>query len=266
MNHELYIERLDQYATGSMSDPERAAFELELKENPELREALALYRESEAVIEQSIENNLRQQFQSWAAADHTTQPIATGKPEAKVISLRTVVTRWAVAASVLLVAGFFYLYQSSQNLSDQSLFAANYEAPEDGPVRGDAAPVDPISQGAEAFNNKNYAVARTFFNQIPATDAPYAEAQYYLGHIALQQQQYDDAITAFEKTVQANDTRFTDKAQWNLVLTYLAANRTEDAGFKALLATLAGDVNHSYYEQAKALEGKLGSFGRRFVG
>jgi len=266
MNHELYIERLDQYATGSMTDPERAAFEVELQENPELREALALYRESEAVIEQSIENNLRLQFQSWAEEDRATQPVATGKPEAKVISLRTVVTRWAVAASVLLVAGFFYLYQSSQSLSDPALFAANYVAPEDGPLRGDTAPEDPISQGAEAFTNKNYAVARTFFNQIPATDAPYAEAQYYLGHIALLQQQYDEAIAAFDKAIQAKDTRITEKAEWNMVLTYVAAGRTEDPGFKTLLTKLAGDVNHSYYEPAKALEGKLGSFGRRFVG
>jgi len=265
MNLDLYIERLDQYSSGSMSDPERAAFEAELKENAELREALALYRESEAVIEQSIENNLRQQLQAWSEETRATQPIATEKPEAKVVSLRAVVTRWAVAASVLLAAGFFYLYQSSQSLSDAALFAANYEAPEDGPIRGDAAPVDPISQGAEAFNNKNYAVARTFFNQIPPTDRPYAEAQYYLGHIALQQQQYDDALAAFEKAEQANDNRITGKPEWNMVLTYLAAKRTEDARFKALLAKLTGDVNHSYYAKAKELEEKLGRFGRRFA-
>ena len=264
MNHDLYIERLDQYATGSMSDPERAAFEAELQENPELREALALYRESEAVIEQSIENNLRQQFLSWAEEDRAAQPVATEKHETKVISLRKIVTRWAVAASVLLVAGFFYLYQSSQSLSDQALYAANYEAPDGSLLRG-SAPADPLSQGAEAFINKNYAVARTFFNQIPPTDPPYAEAQFFLGHIALQQQEYDHAIAAFEKAVKANDIRITDKAQWNLVLTYVAAKRTEDAGFKALLSTLAGDVNHSYYVDAKVLEGKLGSFGRRFV-
>ncbi|MDZ4705903.1 MAG: hypothetical protein SH848_18395 [Saprospiraceae bacterium] len=265
MNHELYVERLDQYAAGSMTDPERAAFEVELQENPELREALALYRESEAVIEQSIENNLRLQFQSWAEEDRTAQPVATGRPEGKVISLRTVVTRWAVAASVLLVAGFFFLYQNSQSLSDTALYAANYEVPDGSLLRGDTASEDPISQGAEAFSNKNYAVARTFFNQIPPTDAPYAEAQFFLGHTALQQQQYHEAISAFGNAVAANDIRITEKAEWNLVLTYVAASRTEDGAFKTLLSALAGDVNHSYYEQAKALEGKLGSFGRRFV-
>lgn len=264
MNHDLYIERLDQYATGSMSDSERAAFEAELQENAELREALALYRESEAVIEQSIENNLRLQFQSWTAENRAAQPVATGKHETKIISLRTVVTRWAVAASVLLVAGFFYLYQSSQSLSDTALFAANYEVPDGSLMRG-SAPADPLAQGAEAFSNKNYAVARTFFNQIPPTDPPYAEAQFFLGHIALQQQEYDLAIAAFDKAVKANDIRITEKAEWNIVLTYVAAGRTEDANFKTLLTALAGNVNHSYYEQAKALEGKLGSFGRRFV-
>lgn len=264
MNLDLYIERLDQYATGSMSEPERLAFEAELQDNPELREALALYRESEAVIEQGIENNLRLQFQSWAEEARATQPVATKKQEAKVISLRTVVTRWAIAASVLLVAGFFFLYQSSQSLSDPALFAANYEAPDGGLVRG-SGPLDALAQGAEAFTNKNYAAARTFFNQISPTDPPYAEAQYFLGHIALLQQEYDEALAAFDKAVQANDIRITEKAQWNMVLTYVAAKRTEDANFKTLLSELASNVNHSYYADAKTLEGKLGSFGRRFV-
>ncbi|NUO01967.1 MAG: hypothetical protein HUU01_15290 [Saprospiraceae bacterium] len=265
MNYDLYIERIDQYATGTMSDRERAAFEAELKENRELQEILALYRESEEVIEQSIENNLRAQLNTWAEENRAVQPVATGKQEAKVISLRTMVTRWAVAASVLLIAGFFFLYQSSQSLSDSALYAANYEAPDGSLLRGEA-PEDPLSQGAEAFSNKNYAVARTFFNQIPPTVPSFAEAQYFLGHIALQEQQYDEAIAAFDKAVQANDIRITDKAEWNMVLTYVAAGRTENATFKTLLAALAGNVNHSYYEQAKELEGKLGRFGRRFVG
>ncbi len=264
MNPDLYIERLDQYASGALSDEERAAFEAELKENPELQEALALYRESEAVIEQSIENDLRQQFQAWAAADLATQPLATEKREAKVISLRTVALRWAAAAVVILVSGWFILQQSSLGLSDTALYASNYEAPDGSLLRG-SAPEDPLSQGAEAFTLKNYAVARTFFSQIPPTDPPYAEAQYFLGHIALQQQEYDNAIAAFDKAIQANDIRITEKAQWNMALTYVAAKRTEDAAFQTLLANIAGDENHSYYEQAKVLEGKLGSFRRRFA-
>lgn len=262
MDLDLYIERLDQYASGSMSAEERAAFEAELKENRELQEALALYRESEAVIEQGIENNLRLQFQAWAEEDRAAQPATPPiKPEAKVVSMRTLVTRWSIAASVLLLAGFFYLYQSSQSFSDSELYAANYEMPNGDLVRGDNTQ-NLLSQGAEAFTNKNYTAARTFFAQVPTTDDGYAEAQYFLGHIALQERQYDAAIMAFNQAVQANDIRITEKAQWNMVLTYVAAQRTEDTGFKALLSSLTGDVNHSYHEQAKVLEGRLGSFRR----
>jgi len=263
MNLELYIERIEQYTAGDMSEPERTAFEAELAENTELQQALALYRESEAVIEQSIENNLRLQLQEWAAADQAAQPV-TGKPAAKVISMRSMAMRWAAAAIVLLVAGWFILQQSSQGFSDQAIYAANYEQLDGSSLRGNA-PESLLGQGSEAFENKNYPVAETFFGQIPASDENYAKAQLYLGHIALQQQQYAQAITAFGKAVQANDTKVTEKAQWNLLLSYLAAGSTEDAAFKTLLEQVAQDANHSYHQKAQILEGQLSDFRRNFV-
>ena len=45
----------------------------------------------------------------------------------------------------------------------------------------------------------------------------------------------------------------------------IAANRTEDGGFKSLLARIAANPEHSYYQQVKKLSKELSSVWRKLV-
>lgn len=261
MKINLYFDNIERYASGQMTAAERQAFEAELARNAELKQAYELYRLGDEVLEQGIENDLRKQLKSWAAEDATSGTAALGggstQPRAQVIPMQTTWARWAVAASVVLLAGFFFFRWAGSGYTDASLFATHYEKPTQSTFRSAAGANDPFETGFKALENNNLPAAIDFFQSLPPKDARYAEAQYWLGHAALQDKQYDRAIAAFQAVIGRDEVKFTEKAQWNLVLTYLAAGRTEEAGFQTSLTGIANNENHSFHQQALALQKKL---------
>lgn len=264
MNFEMNIERLEAYTNGRMDEIERNAFENELSQDTELAEMLDLYLDSEAVIEQGIANDLRSQLEGWAAEEQApaTEPM---KPATKVVSLRARMVQWSVAASVLLVVGWFGLLQNSQQYSDNALYSSYYEMPDATAVLRGNATEHPLAAAAEAMEASDYKTAESEFRNIAADSEYYAQAQYYLGHTALQQQQYDAAISAFRTAADQKDMKVSEKADWHLVLTYLAAKRTSDGDFEKLLTEIINNSNHSFHEPAKALQAQLGDFRRRMA-
>ena len=261
MNLELYIERIEQYESGALTATERADFERDLAERSELQEALALYRQANHAIEQQVENNLRRQLQQWTAEDIRASETDT-RPGGRVVSIGTVWMRWAVAASVLFLLGWFGFSWAGSHFSDQALYSAYYEKPADSAFRAGGSEAHPLQVGFDALLNGNNAAAVSFFSAIVPDNDRYAEAQYYLGHAAVQLKQYDTAIQAFQRCAQRNEPKFREKAEWNLLLAYLAAGRTGDPAFKALLDRMAQSDDHSYHTAAKELGEKLNSVWR----
>lgn len=259
MDLELYIDRIEQYETGALNDAGRTQFETELAENPDLKEALALYRQANAAIEQNIENSLRAQLQQWNAEDRkmTAQPGG-----ARIVSMRSNWMRWAVAASVTLLVGWFGFQYAGSHYSNQALYLANYEKPADSAFRAGTPGEHPLQAGFDALQAGNLTAALTFFKTIPPENERYAEAQYYLGHAAMQAGQYDAALIAFQRVTERHESKFQEKAEWNLLLCYVATGLTGDPSFKALLGRVAASPEHSYQEQARALQEKLGSVWR----
>jgi tetratricopeptide (TPR) repeat protein len=264
MNIELYIERIEQYETGAMTASGRSDFEKELAENSELQEALALYRQANDAIEQNIENNLRTQLQGWASNDARASAAET-RPAGRVVSMGTVWMRWAMAAGVALLIGWFGFQWAGNQYSDQALYASYYEKPADSAFRAGDSETHPLQPGFDALQGGKYADAMVFFSDIRPDNDRYAEAQYYFGHAAVQLKQYDTAIGAFRRCAERNETKFSEKAQWNQLLVYVAAGRTNDPEFKALLEIMTLSEENSFNSQAKALQGKLGSVWRNIA-
>lgn len=256
MNLELYFDRIEQYESGALTEPERADMERELLENADLRQALALYRQTNEAIELHIENNLRNQLQEWAAAE---APQTRGR----IVTMKTVWVRWAAAAAVALLLGWVGFRWAGTQYNDPALFVAYYEKPADSAFRAGTGADHPLQPGFEALQNNRLVEAAAFFSAIPAGNERYAEAQYYLGHATLQQQQYDAALTAFANAASSNETKWRDKAEWNRLLTFLAAGRTTEPAFANLLNQVADAPDHSFAKPAKALRAKLGSVFRQ---
>ncbi len=263
MDTELYLQRIEQYETGTMSAIERTAFESELATNDALREVHGLFLQSNTVIEQGIENNLRAQLQEWAGTT-TEVPLATSQKVArKTVFMPSTWVRMAIAASVALLIGWFGWQWAGNQYSDQALFAGNYEKPSESAFRAGTNSVHPLKQGFDALKSGDLNTAATFFQAIPADSDRYAEAQYFLGHAALQSTQYDTAIAAFRQCAASGDARFKEKSEWNLLLTYIAAGRTKASEFNLLLENVTGNPAHSYHVQGKQLQAQLKSIWRK---
>lgn len=264
MDLELYFDQLEAYEEGRMPEAERAAFEAKLAADAELRQALHHYRLSRETVEQGIEDTLRSQLESWAAAE--TAPDITmeeARPKARIVAMRPRWIRLAAAACMVLLAGWFLLQWAGRGYSDEGLYSASYELPSGPALRAGGALENPLETGFKALENKDFQAAEDFFKTIPTDHERYGEAQYYLGHAELQLKKYDQAIDAFQAVVRQNEAKFREKADWNLALTYVAAHRTKDMAFKNLLAFMVNDQGHAYHRQAVALEKKLGSFLRK---
>lgn len=263
MKINIYFDNIERYASGQMAAAERQDFEAELAGNAELKQAYELYRLGDEVLEQGIENELRQQLKTWAATDAAAMTATQGggmsQPRAQVVPMRTTWARWAVAASVVLLAGFLFFRWTATGYTDAALFAASYEKPTATAFRSVDGAIDPFEAGFKFLENSDFSQAIAFFQTVPANDARYTEAQYWLGHAALQAKAYDPAIAAFQNVLTRNEIKFTEKAQWNLVLTYLAAGRTQTPGFQTLLTDIANNPDHSFQPKAKALQQKLNS-------
>lgn len=260
MDLELHIERVERYAEGQMPEAERRAFEAEMAANAELRQALDLYRLGQEVIEQGVEAQLRQQLQGWAASDTDT---AAAPLTARRVTMRPMWVRLAAAASVALILGWFSIQWASRDYSDEAIFAAQYEAPEPTSFRAGVTIYNPLETGFKALENKDLQAAENFFKSIQPDQERYAEAQYYLGHTAGQLGHYDVAIAAFQAAMERREAKFQEKAEWNLLLTYVAAKQTDRADFQNLLNRIAADQNHAFQKRAVELQVKLGSFLRK---
>lgn len=262
MDLERYIQRIEQYETGALSAAEQTAFDAELISNPALREALALFRQANDVIEQGVENNLRAQLQEWNQETGQMTVTATEPVTRRVVSRRINWVRMAAAASVALLLGWFGIRWVGSQYADQELFAGQYEKPADSVFRSGATAEHPLQPGYGAWLAGDWPQAARFFGNIPADSEYYAEAQYYLGHTALQQRQYPTALAAFGQAAGRPAAKFKEKAEWNRVLTYLAASRTAEPDFQIFLASIANDPAHSYQAQASILQEKLRSIWR----
>lgn len=256
MNIELYIERIEQYESGTMGAAERSAFEDELSTNTELRQARDLFLKANDVIEQGIENKLRHQLQGWAG--NTNQaPIRS-----KVVSMNTTWVRMAIAASVALLIGWFGFQWAGNQYSDQGLYASHYEQPDASAFRA-AGAVHPLQTGFDAMQTGDLLDAAAFFGSIPADSDRYAEAQYYLGHASLQLKQYDAALAAFTTCSERPESKFREKAEWNLLLVYLATGNSDEV--KRRVAQIAGNPDHSYQQKAETLSNELNAVWRRLA-
>lgn len=261
---EVYFDTIERYAEGSMSSDECAQFERQLSEDAALKEAYEVYLTGQEALEQGIENTLRQQLKQWAAEEGPFLTASTSgavqgadAPKAKRVAMRPVWARWAVAASVVLLAGFLWFRLGDSGTNSANLFATYYQLPDGSAMRSGSGGTDPLATGRQAFAAKDYKTAADFFQNIPASDPYRAEASLLLGHAALQLHEYDRAIAAFSETITLGDVKFTEKAQWNLALTYLAADRAQTPACRALLTALASDPGHSYAQQARKVVAEI---------
>lgn len=246
MNLETYIERIDAYHEGALTETERLAFESDLESDADLLAAYDLYRQGNEAIEWQIGESLREQMQGWAQEDQrSAAPPKTGK----VVAFRQI--RWAAAAAVVLLLGLWFVFDQGGSPDNAELFASYYQAPDASGLRGQNASDNPLMTGLKLLEEGKGDDARAYFEQLLAGAPDNAEYQYYLGHAAMLQKDWAAAEKAFTSVETAATTVLAHKAAWNKALTLLAANRMPE--LKTQLESIRKDGDHGFYTQAGEL-------------
>ncbi len=249
MNQEELLHKIDLFLWKLLPASEQQAFEAEIQQNPSLQETVAQRKLENEVIKQMRRNDLDDKVKGWLEDVDFDKviPIALGEVEQEDIKKKPLIIQknnsrkmpsrlwvWGVAASiVLLVAAGWWWHKSNYNRSEvlKPLFAASGNL-EITPIKGRAGG---NGEYEPSIDSVNY-----YFNQ-NQFDSAIAAYEYFLG---------DTELLAINKEAK-------QKAEWQLVLTYLAQNNPK---YVAQLDVIVSDNSHLFHQNALNLKQKTNSF------
>lgn len=242
---EKTIRLFDDYLQGALSPEAKKAFESRLKTDPALNDAFIIFRD----VNQHLRHHHSEERATFKStletiADQHLDALVAPKKEVKVIRFNP--WKYAIAASVVLLIGFMFMYQPGQPLYADYAFNEPISLVErDG--EGTA-----FAKAETAFNAKKYQEAITYFDAILASDSANAEVQYYKGIALVEIENYEQADAIFSQLADGN-TLYKHKATWYNALSKL--KQGDENACKQLLEKIP--VSAEDYEVAQELLKKL---------
>ncbi len=218
MAPDMFI-HIEDYLDDALPPAERAAFEEELRRDPELAQMVALVRQArkhlvrqwageptEAALVDTLRHIGKDYFQGAAAV-----------PAAKVRAV--FFQRLALAAAAvlaLLVAAWLFFLRPPQH---ERLYARYKALPEASFAVRSAEGAGLSDEAAQAFNRRRYKEALAALEEHLRRDPEDAEARYFAGLCLLELRRFSEARAAFEQI--ARVPAWTDEARWYTALSYL---------------------------------------------
>jgi tetratricopeptide (TPR) repeat protein len=224
MSEEQRQELVERYLDRQMSEPERAAFDLQVKDDALLSETLALEKAARLVVTEAGREETRLLLETYESEWKTRQPKTRMLPtfRSRLLSLAAVV--------LALVAAFIWLLKKPSS-AQHDLFTAHF-APYRmlSPVRGGGDQMT-WEKAAAAYATADYGLAAIRFRE--SLDSPAAIpylSHFYLGVSLLAQQppQAEAAIASFDETLKS-DNDFRQPAIWYKSLALLKLQRRTEA-------------------------------------
>lgn len=254
MNHNDKYEQIEAYLSGDLPEKEVAAFESKIAADPSLKREVDKHKLSHQSLEILIEDSLREELKKLRLEESQSES------KGRVVSMRRMRVMWAAAAVIVALIGFVTFQWAGQTYSNNGLMASNYETVQADDIRFSGSQ-NVLNAAFVAFEQGEYNNVATMLDTVSSQNDYFGEAQYILGHTYLQQENYTEAQQAFQNTIDTEHPRLMQKAEWNVVLTYL---KMEDMGaeFEGLLEQIASDSGHSYNSAAQELKKDLDSFWR----
>lgn len=120
MNEDL-IERIQKYLAGEFSEEERSLFESEINKSEELKKQVDFFKDLNVVVKANSRADLKKRMQEIEAELQNNEVVlepAAARPAhaghtASANSGTSILSYFAIAASVLLVVGMFFLFKDS---------------------------------------------------------------------------------------------------------------------------------------------------------
>ena len=239
MNDERYI-LFENYLSNELSAEEKANFEKQLAEDPELASAFEIFKDLNLHLVNKFGNQEELKAFKKNLKSISKEHFKTKKP--KVVAFKP--WQYAIAASVAILVGLFVFQNINPSFDD-------YNNPEMATFieRGDVN--ENLKLAQDAFNAQKYKTAIPYFEAVlKANKSP--EIQYFYAVSLLEDNQFQKAETNLSE-LKTGASIYKDKATWYLALSKL---KQEDyKSCKEILQTIPDDFED--YDQVQELLNEL---------
>lgn len=209
------LEKAERYLNNEMPAEERAAFELQITNDEELKEFVKLYSSIDDTMSAEDtttgENELRQTLQQMEKKYFAEE----GKLRQGNFK------KWMTAAAAILVIAlglFYFLYQTKP--SAEKLYA-QFAVHEPLVIQQRGSASDPVAAEAAAkFNSRHYDETLPLLQQYLQKNPDDIQVEFALGVCNLELNLYPEAEKIFSK-ISSGQTAYTDAAKWYLALSAL---------------------------------------------
>ncbi len=242
------IVMLERYIEHSLNEEEIRKVEQRLSEEPAFKE---LYQNEKLLVRGIRYGHLRSNLVQLKDLESTLPTVGAAEKPARVIIFRTYWKPIALAASVLLVVSWFFVFSPQGMPGNEKLFVAYFEpfdSPGVGTTRSEMnAPQTWKAKAYEAYDKGDYAMAVGLFEKaIVENDDPIVKL--CLGNAYLATGRADRAEIMFNKILTEHEDLVT-QAKWYLSLAYLKQNKMERT--RAVLWEIS--KSSTYGEKARKL-------------
>lgn len=231
-------EKIDKYLLGKLSEKELADFEKELSEHPELAEDVRLQQESLEMIDLMGDEKIRAQIKKV----HSKMTVP---PKPKRNRLFLIVSSIAAVLALTLIWSLFI--KTNPIFSPEKIYTTHFEPfPMNFAKRG--ANEKELVNASTLYSQKKYNKAIPIFENLSDKNID-TQIDLALGISYLELEEYNKAISTFEKLIITKDPLYEHHSYWYAALGYLKMN--DVAKCKEYLS-LAAKKNPSQYKSKVA--------------
>ncbi|GAB5398442.1 MAG: hypothetical protein Aureis2KO_00270 [Aureisphaera sp.] len=254
---ELYI-KIERYVQGDMTEGERAAFENEAANNPELKEQIALHTVIHAMDDENSwlefdgDPELLKKEVAQFRAKETQEFAQKLKQFRNDTSIENPQRRpWlsksliGAIAAVLIIA-IFVFYPKDPSLESLYNDYSSWEELPSMSTKGDN--VDTLKELEMRFREKNYEGVILLADGLSLSLNDTPQALLYVGAAHLEMAQYDQAIASFDRVIEGNSLDF-HKGYWYKALVFLK-QRDKEKTIEALEVIVE---NPTYFRNDEAI-------------
>jgi tetratricopeptide (TPR) repeat protein len=251
-----HIDRIQKYLDGEMKGDELKKFKDDLQKDPELVQELDLHRSLDGIILTQDEERFRKKLDE-AYKEYKIKSAGNDnpKPSRKKEKQRLYIAVSFAAGFILAIIVYVSGIRKESNDSIFNKYLISYTGEQSSRnLHSSLSSPDTIERAINLYNQNNYSEASQLFNQILQASPENTEAQFYNGLCFIYLNEFERAITSFDKVLNRPYNYFQEYSKWYLVMCYVRTNQNETA--KILLQEIASG-NGFFSNDAKKVLRKL---------
>ncbi len=237
---------IDKYITGKLEDTELWEFRIKLEQDAELAQEVALRKEIYKAISNDNKMELLKTLNGMEANSRTH------RFRINMYSRQVQALAASIIVLMIIGAGFLTNYLGSNDASNLNIYTEYFV--DEGSLLATRSNAETsnalIKTGIKFYNNGKYHQAISLFDSYPENII----AKLYNGFSYMNLEKFDIAESQFKYILNQGDNIFIDQAEWNLGLSYLGNNKTEQA---TNIFTKIASENGAYSAQANNIIKKL---------